>query len=327
MLRWLARLVATLFGVGLAAVAAVMFVVAEVDRPGPLEQDKTVLVPRGSGATEIAELLERSGVIGNDMLFLGAAQVIGAGASLKAGEYVFPAGISTRGAVELLQSGKTVVRRLTVPEGYTTVQILDLLRGAEGLFGEVEGKPAEGSLLPETYHYSWGDTRQGVLERMRAGMKKALDEAWAGRAPDLPLKDKHEALVLASIVERETGVSAERPRVAAVFVNRLRQGMKLQSDPTVIYGLSNGTGSLDRPISKADLAARHPYNTYVIDGLPPGPIANPGLAALQAVMRPADSDDLYFVADGSGGHAFAKTLAEHNRNVTRWRKIEKGQAE
>lgn len=324
MLRWFARLVATLFGVGLAAAALVFYLVAQVDRPGPLAEAKALVIPKGSGTFEIAEQLARAGVVANDDLFAAAALVVGSGAPLKAGEYLFPAGISMRGAVELLQSGKTVVRRLTVPEGYTTAQILELLRAAEGLFGDIEGRPGEGTLLPETYHYSWGDSRQAMLERMRAGMKKAVDELWAKRDTALPLKSKDEAVTLASIVERETGISAERARVAAVFVNRLRSGMKLQSDPTVIYGLSNGAGVIDRPLSKADLATRHPYNTYVIDGLPPSPIANPGLAALQAVMRPAESDDLYFVADGTGGHVFARTLAEHNKNVARWRKLEKG---
>jgi UPF0755 protein len=324
MLRWLARLVATFFGVGLAAAAVLFYLIAQIDRPGPLAEAKNVVIPKGAGTFEIAEQLTRAGIVSNENLFAAATQAVGGGAPLKAGEYHFPAAISMRGAVELLQSGKTVVRRLTVPEGLTTAQILELLRTAEGLFGELPAKPAEGTLLPETYHYSWGDSRQMVLDRMRAGMKKAVDELWAKRDTALPLKSKDEAVTLASIVERETGVSAERARVAAVFVNRLRQGMKLQSDPTVIYGLSNGQGTLDHPLTKADLAAKHPYNTYVIDGLPPGPIANPGLASLEAVMRPADSDDLYFVADGTGGHAFAKTLSEHNKNVARWRKIEKG---
>lgn len=326
MLRWLARLVATLFGVGFAAAVAVVWLVGQLDQPGPLAEAKTLVIPKGSGAFEIAAQLQRTGVVSSEHLFLVASQIAGQATPLKAGEYVFPAGVSIRGAVELLQLGKTLVRRLTVPEGFTTAQVLDLLEAAEGLYGEIAPRPVEGALLPETYHYSWGDNRQAVVDRMRAGMTKAVDELWAHRAASLPFKTKDEAVILASVVERETGVASERPRVAAVFVNRLRQGMKLQSDPTVIYGLSNGRGIIDRPLSKADLAAKHPYNTYVIDGLPPGPIANPGLASLRAVMQPADSDDLFFVADGSGGHMFARTLVEHNRNVAHWRKVEKAAA-
>lgn len=326
MVRWLARLVATLFGVGLAAAAAMLWLIAQVDRSGPLAEAKTLIIPKGSGIFEIAGQLERAGVVFSEPLFLLATQLASQGGALKAGEYVFPAGISMRAAVELLQLGKTLVRRLTVPEGFTTAQVLELLEGAEGLYGDIDPKPMEGTLLPETYHYSWGDNRQAVVDRMRAGMKKAVEELWARRATSLPFKTKDEAVILASIVERETGVASERPRVAAVFVNRLRQGMKLQSDPTVIYGLSNGRGSIDRPLSRADLATRHAYNTYVIDGLPPSPIANPGLASLRAVMQPADSDDLFFVADGSGGHLFARTLVEHNRNVAHWRKVERGAA-
>ncbi len=326
MIRFLARLVATLFGVGLAVAAALTWMVAQIDQPGPLAEAKTLIIPKHSGVFDIAGQLARQGVVSSEHLFLIASQIAGQGAALKAGEYVFPVGISMRAAVELLQLGKTVVHRLTVPEGFTTVQVLELLEGAEGLYGDIDPKPGEGVLLPETYHYSWGDNRQTVVDRMRAGMKKAIDELWTRRAASLPFKTKDEAVILASIVERETGVAGERPRVAAVFINRLRHGMKLQSDPTVTYGLSNGRGSIDRPLSKADLATRHPYNTYVIDGLPPSPIANPGLASLQAVLHPADSDDLFFVADGSGGHAFAKTLVEHNRNVANWRKVEKGAA-
>lgn len=326
MLQWLARLVAILFALGMVVAGGVAWVVMQIDHPGPLVGAKVVIIPKGGGIMEIASQLERAGVISSEHLFLVATQVTGHGAALKAGEYQFPAGISLRSSVELLQQGKTVVHRLTVPEGFTTAQVLDLLQNAEGLYGNIDGKPEEGSLLPETYHYSWGDDRQAVLERMRAGMKKAHDELWPHHAATLPLKTWNEAVILASMVERETGAMSERPRVAAVFANRLRQGMKLQSDPTVIYGLSDGRGSIDHVLTKADLASKTPYNTYVIEGLPPKPIANPGLASLRAVMHPADSEDLFFVADGSGGHVFSKTLAEHNHNVARWRKVEKGSA-
>lgn len=223
----------------------------------------------------------------------------------------------------MLAAGRTVVRRLTVPEGFTTFQVVALVEGAEGLEGEVGDIPGEGELLPETFFYSWGDTRRQMIARARRAMSEALAELWPKRAPDLPLRSPAEAVVLASIVEKETAIGEERPQVAAVFINRLRRGMRLQADPTVIYGLTGGRSVLDRPLSRADLETAHPWNTYVIAGLPPTPIANPGRASLQAVLRPASSDDLYFVADGTGRHLFAATLAEHNRNVARLREIER----
>jgi UPF0755 protein len=221
-----------------------------------------------------------------------------------------------------MQSGRTVVRRVTIPEGLTVKQVLALLVATEGLDGQVVRVPAEGRLLPETYHFSWGDSRQGMVDRMGEAMREAIARAWAGRSAPPVVKTAEEALVLASIVEKETGIAAERPRIAAVFLNRLRANMKLQSDPTVIYGLSRGEGALGRALARADLEADQAFNTYTRGGLPPTPIANPGRAALEAVLNPAFSDELYFVADGSGGHAFAKTLEEHNRNVARWRKIQ-----
>lgn len=316
-----ARLAGALVGLGLAAAAALGGGWYLYTKPGPLSDSSTVVIPAGSGVQAIGRQLAQAGVIDQALVFALGARL--EGGALKAGEYVFPAGLSAKGAVDLLQSGKTVVRRFTVPEGWTSAQVVAALAGAEGLAGDIAEVPAEGTLLPETYHFSWGDARTEVLQRMQAGMRRALDELWEQRAPDLPIVSKEQALVLASIVERETGVPEERPRVAAVFLNRLRKGMKLQSDPTVIYGLSEGQGSIDRPLTRSDLATAHPYNTYVIDGLPPAPIANPGAAAIAAVLRPADTDELYFVADGNGGHAFAKTLADHNRNVAKWRQVER----
>lgn len=322
MVRGLIRLAIVLCGLGVAAAAFAWYL---FERPGPLADSTNVVIAKGSGVRGIAEQLTAAGVVDHPLLLAVGAKLVGGGAPLKAGEYVFPAHVSPHEVVSLLQSGKTVVRRLTVAEGLTVMQIKALLRDAEGLNGDVDEVVPEGSLLPETYHYSWGDDRAEVLQRMQDAMRRTLDELWEQRAEGLPLKSKEEALVLASIVERETGVAEERPRVAAVFLNRLRRGMKLQSDPTVIYGASGGAGTLDRPLSKADLAAPNTHNTYVIDGLPPSPIANPGAAAIRAVLQPADADDLYFVADGSGGHVFAKTLAEHNRNVAKWRQIERQQ--
>lgn len=242
---------------------------------------------------------------------------------LKAGEFAFAAAISAREAAAVIVSGRTVVRRLTLVEGQTTAQAVALLRAAEGLMGDVSVNPGEGELLPDTYFYSWGDSRERMLARQRRAMVDTLAELWPKRAPGLPLQTPQQALILASIVEKETGIAEERSLVAAVFLNRLKRGMRLQADPTVIYGLTQGNAPLDRPLSRADLAASHPWNTYVVEGLPPTPIANPGRAALAAVLNPAPSDALYFVADGTGRHVFARTLAEHNANVARLRQVER----
>lgn len=294
-----------------------------LDAPGPLAAARTVIIPKGSGGEGIARRLSEAGVIADPRLFRIAARIAaGRQGPLRAGEYEFPARISTMGTIHLLQSGRTVARRLTIPEGLTVRQIAAILNQTDGLEGAVGAIPAEGSLLPETYHFSYGDSRQAMVERMRAGMKDVLVKMWATRSVPPVIKTPEEALVLASIVEKETGVAAERPKVAAVFVNRLKAGMRLQSDPTVIYGLSAGEGAPNRALARADLEKDSPFNTYTRVGLPPGPIANPGRASIAAVLNPAVSDDLYFVADGSGGHVFARTLEEHNRNVARWRKIQ-----
>lgn len=289
--------------------------------PGPLAEPATILIPKGAGLDAIARRLVDAGVIPDRYSFMIGVKL--AKAVLKAGEYTFPAHVSPQDAARLMAEGRTVVHKLTIAEGLTTRQVLALVAEADFLAGPLSRKPAEGALLPETWHLSRDDERDEVIGRMEKSMRQLLDQLWAARAEGLPLKSKEEALVLASIVERETGVKAERPQVAAVFVNRLRLGMRLQSDPTVIYGLSDGLGVLDRPLSRADLDTAHRWNTYVIDGLPPTPIANPGRASLEAVLHPAKSDALYFVADGTGGHAFAKSLDEHNRNVANWRKVEK----
>ncbi|HEX6978178.1 MAG TPA: endolytic transglycosylase MltG [Alphaproteobacteria bacterium] len=281
------------------------------------------MIPRGAGTDQIARLLTERGVIAGPIPFRVGSRLDGTWRELKAGEYAFPAAVSPRAAARLIASGRTVVRRLTLPEGFTTRQAIALLESAEGLHGQIGSVPGEGELLPDTYFYSWGDSRERMLERQRRAMRETLAELWANRAPNLPLATPAQAVILASIVEKETAVPDERPRIAAVFINRLRRGMRLQADPTVIYGLTNGQGPLDRALTRADLETPHPWNTYVISGLPPTPIANPGRAALAAVLNPLQTDELYFVADGSGRHLFARTLAEHNRNVQLFRETER----
>jgi UPF0755 protein len=291
--------------------------------PGPLAAPAQVVVPRG-GTEAIAAVLIDRGVLPEGRGFALAAWATRGRGPLRAGEFAFPAGASLADVLEILRQARPVQRRLTIPEGLTARQIAALLERAEGLTGELPAI-AEGAVLPETYAYQWGDARAPLLRRAEAAMEAALAEAWAGRAEGLPLASAREALILASIVEEETALPEERPRIAAVFLNRLRRGMPLQSDPTVAYAASAGAG-LERGLTRADLDLDHPSNTYRNRGLPPGPIAAPGRDALRAVTRPARTEDLYFVADGSGGHAFARTLEEHNRNVARWREIERQRA-
>jgi UPF0755 protein len=288
---------------------------------GPLREPAVVQLQRGSGMAAISAELARVGAIEWPELLTLLARLTGEDKGLKAGEYQIAPGMSPVEILALLRSGKVLLHPVPVPEGLTVQEVYALLARSNILAGELPPPPAEGSLLPETYLVPRGETRAAVVERMRAAMREALDELWARRPPNLPLRSPEEALALASIIEKETAVPAEYPLVSAVFHNRLRRGMKLQTDPTVIYGLSGGKGPLGRELTRADLEADHPYNTYRIDGLPPGPIANPGRAALAAALAPADVDYLYFVANGDGGHAFARTLAEHNRNVARWREL------
>jgi UPF0755 protein len=292
---------------------------------GPAAEETVVILPRGAGLAQITEALLDAGVIDHPWLFRLAVRVLGRDRDLKAGEYAFPARATPQGVIAMLATGETVARRLTVAEGLTVSEIFELLQSAEGLVGELPPPPEEGSLLPETYFYAYGDSRVGLVRRMEEAMRGTLEDLWARRSEDLPFRTRQEALILASIVDKETGVADERDKVAAVFINRLRLGMRLQADPTVIYGLTEGDGALGRELNRGDWEHDSAYNTYQVDGLPPGPIGNPGRASIEAVLRPADVDYLYFVADGSGGHAFARTLAEHNRNVAQWRKIKNGE--
>ena len=295
---------------------------------GPLEKTKNVLIPRGAGPSIMAKVLQEQGVISHPRLFRIALMVDPTPKPIKAGEYEMPPHISMARLVELLQSGKLVQRRLTIPEGATTAEIIDLVRKTDALSGEVTVDAKEGDLLPETYFYSRDDTRDGVLLRMKEAMEKTLDEAWRKRAAGLPYASMRDALILASIIEKETSLSAERTRVAAVYVNRLRIRMRLESDPTTIYGVTNGKGMQGRELTRADLQSSSPYNTYVVAGLPPGPICNPGRASILAAIAPAPRDRaLYFVADGQGGHSFANNVYEHNRNVARWKEIQREKQE
>ena len=308
--------------VGLAVVLAIagwLYVHSQFDTPGPARDERTVVLPQGLGAFDIADRLAEAGVIDDPVLFVAGLWIEDKQHALKAGEYVFEALVTPRGVMEKLVAGDTVAHRFTVKEGMTSAEVVAALNAAPGLEGEIERVPDEGSLLPETYHYALGDSRAVLIERMQNDMERVVDELWQARDPAVGLDDADQAVVLASIVEKETAVADERPEIAGVFLNRLQQGMRLQADVTVIYAVTGGKRPLGRPLSRADLWADSPYNTYRQGGLPPGPIANPGRAALAAVLNPAETDALYFVADGSGGHAFAETLDEHNRNVARWR--------
>ncbi|WP_367715189.1 endolytic transglycosylase MltG [Nitratireductor sp. GISD-1A_MAKvit] len=297
----------------------------EFHQPGPADTAETVMIKPNTGVRQIASLLEREGLISDARIFSLGVRAYGADSELKAGEYAIDAGASMHEIMELLKSGKSVLYSLTIPEGQTVYQVFERIRETEELSGEMpEEMPPEGSLAADTLRFTRGMARAAVVEKLLRDQEELVDSIWARRNEDLPIKDKNEFVTLASIVEKETGIADERSRVAAVFINRLRKGMRLQSDPTIIYGLFGGQGKpSDRPIYRSDIDKKTPYNTYHIDGLPPTPIANPGRAALEAVANPSQTDELYFVADGTGGHVFAKTLKEHNENVARWRKIER----
>ncbi len=292
--------------------------------PGPLDESVQVNIPRGASVQSIADALEELGIISNQHVFVGAVLAKSASADMKAGEYVVPAHASMAEILDKIISGEVVQHQVTIAEGLTSSQVVQRLNDLDLLSGTIASIPPEGSLLPETYSVERGMRREQLLARMREARNKAVAEVWENRDPDLPLSSPEELVTLASIVEKETGVATERERVAAVFVNRLNRKMKLQSDPTILYGLYGGAAwQQSRTIFKSDFDRPNPYNTYQIAALPPGPIANPGIAALKATANPADTNELYFVADGTGGHAFAASLEEHNRNVAKWREVER----
>ncbi|CAG0974419.1 MAG: endolytic transglycosylase MltG [Rhizobiaceae bacterium] len=313
----------------LAGGAVVWYGKSVFDGPGPTQTVGTVLIKPNTGVQEIAQLLERRGLISDARIFQIGLRAYGNESKLKAGEYEIKPQASMHEIMELLKSGKSVLYSLTIPEGLTVEQAFQRIAEHEALEGDMPAEmPAEGSLAADTQRFTRGTKRQQIIDRMLAQQKKLIEDVWERRRDDLPLSDVNEFVTLASIVEKETGKGDERSRVAAVFINRLKKGMRLQSDPTIIYGLFGGKGKpADRPIYQSDIDKPTPYNTYVIDGLPPTPIANPGRAALEAVASPSETDELYFVADGTGGHAFATTLEEHNQNVARWRELEKKRAE
>ncbi|KAB7740477.1 endolytic transglycosylase MltG [Parvibaculum sedimenti] len=291
--------------------------------PGPAAAPTVVWLAPGHGLSSIAERLREAHVLDETGIFRLAVELNRAAGALKAGEYEIPAHASMADIVRILREGKSIVHRITVPEGLTSQEAMEIVRADPVLTGDMPPVPAEGSLLPETYNFSRGTTRAQIVQRMQKSASALINEAWPHRTANLPYKTQREAIILASIVEKETGLAAERPKVAAVFVNRLRKPMRLQSDPTIIYGITGGKGPLGRPIRQSELDRVTPYNTYQVDGLPPTPICNPGRASIEAVLNPPETNDLYFVADGTGGHAFASSLADHGRNVARWRQVEK----
>jgi len=306
-------------------VAGAYYLIRNFQADGPLETNTHFVVRPGNGLTEIAANLERNNIISDARVFrYVTATYMRKGETLKAGEYDIKARASMKDVMETLESGKSILYSVVLPEGLTVRQMMLRLAEDPVLEGDLPAEiPVEGSLRPDTYKYSRGTKRAEILSQMRAAQQKLVDQIWEKRDPDLPIKSKEEFVVLASIVEKETGKEDERAHVASVFLNRMQKGMRLQSDPTIVYGLFGGEGKpSDRPIYRSDLTKQTPYNTYLIKGLPPTPIANPGRAALEAVANPWRTSDLYFVADGTGGHVFASSLDEHNANVRRWRKVE-----
>jgi UPF0755 protein len=308
--------------ISVAVGVALYFGKQRFETPGPLAEDKVVNIPRGLGIRDIADVLQREGVIDQPYIFVGSVIILKARGELKYGEYQFSKRASIADVVDTIIEGKVVQHAFTVPEGLTSEQIVARLLESTALAGQIKEIPREGTLLPETYRFTRGMTREQIIQRMQQAHRRVLQDVWEHRMADLPVRTPEQLVTLASIIEKETGRPDERTRVAAVFVNRLKARMRLQSDPTIIYGLTGGKGALGRPILKSEIEQPTPYNTYVIDGLPPGPIANPGRASLEAAANPARTKELYFVADGNGGHLFSDNYAEHQKNVAKLRGIE-----
>jgi UPF0755 protein len=309
----------------LAALGAGLWFIQGWNGAGPSSRPTPVVIAAGSSLAGAAETLEKAGVIASAERFLFQAKLFGGGEPIKAGEYEMPARASHAQILSILQSGKTLQRMVTVPEGLPSVLVHERLMRAPALAGEVP-VPEEGSVLPDSYSYQRGESRAAVLKRMQDAMTKTLAALWAKRSPNSVAKTPREAIILASIVEKETGKPSERPMIAGVYSNRLKQGIKLDADPTVIYPITKGR-PLGRRILRSELNANNGYNTYAMAGLPAGPIANPGRESIAAVLNPAATEALFFVADGSGGHIFANTLAEHNANVQKWYAIRRARGE
>jgi UPF0755 protein len=317
-------IISILLVVVLGSAGAYYYGMQKIEAPGPLQEEKIVNIPARAGMADIADTLQREGVIDNNRwAFIGAVIALKARTELKPGEYAFQKNASLRSVIATMVDGKVVQHSVTIPEGLTSEQIVAKLTENDIFSGSISEIPREGTLLPETYKFPRGTTRDQVIARMQQTQKRVLAEIWERRNLDIPVKTPEQLVTLASIVEKETGKADERSRVAAVFVNRLRQKIKLQSDPTIIYGLVGGKGTLGRPIKRSEIMQPSPYNTYVVDGLPPGPIANPGRASLEAAANPARTRDLFFVADGTGGHAFTETYDQHQKNVAKLRAMEK----
>lgn len=318
----------------LAAGAVFFFGMNRFYADGPLQADTSFVVERNSGLGVVSSRLEEQGLVENRFIFQAGGYALKKQSDIKAGEFNIAAGASMADILREITEGRPIQYNVTIPEGFTSWQVIDRLNDDNLLVGEITSLPAEGSILPDTYSYDRGDTRADVLARMQEALSDGLDEVWSACAPDVcgatgPIKTREDLVTLASIVEKETGVAGERPEVASVFINRLRRGMRLQSDPTIIYGITKGTAALGRGLRRSEIEKATPYNTYQIDGLPVGPIANPGIDALRAVANPADTDYLYFVAKGSvpsDGHVFATSYADHQKNVAEWRRIEREMA-
>lgn len=313
-----------LIGLAVAAFVAFRFVYGWTEA-GPATRDIEIVVPEGATIADAAVLLKQKGAVRSADAFLTRAKIFGRGKSIKAGEFLIPKGASNSDIFGILQGGKTLTRLVTIPEGMPSILVYERLKANEELTGDIE-MPAEGSVLPDSYAFDKGESRAAVLGRMQGAMDKALTKLWAERAPNSVAKTPKQAIILASIVEKETGVPSERPMVAGVYGNRLKVGMMLQADPTIIYPITKGK-PLGRRIKKSEIAAVNDYNTYAMTGLPKGPIANPGRLSILAVLHPAETKALYFVADGKGGHIFADTLQEHNENVRKWFEIRRARGE
>ncbi len=313
-----------LFFVGVSLIGgSVLTTYTQFVEDGPLTEAKEVVIPKGKSLKQTATLLKREGVIESPAIFELGVRASGNALKIKSGEYSFPRRASAKLVMNILTQGQTVARRFIAPEGLTSAQIVALMDRYKGLTGEVSAIPRNGTLLPETYNYSYGDTKESLIRRMETAMSETVERLWQNRDKSVPFNSPFEAVIMASIVEKETARADERPRIAAVFLNRLKKKIRLQSDPTVIYAVTDGRLDMKRALTYKDLKIQHPYNTYVIYGLPEGPIANPGRAALEAVFNPIQTDDIYFVADGTGGHVFAATYDEHQKNVNRWRRAKR----